>query len=180
MSGQRLPHTPLVLLLLFAVLAAGCGPAGCPGHGSAPHAPPFQLETLGHGRFYLTEQRGWVLILTFWTTSCQVCKEEMLALERLRGEPGFGELRVAALCADPESDAELRRIAAALALSYPVLLDRGGRVTERYEVSSFPTTLLIDGEGRVRHRWVGWSAADAAALQLQASRLLAEPGAGQP
>jgi cytochrome c biogenesis protein CcmG, thiol:disulfide interchange protein DsbE len=40
-------------------------------------------------------------------------------------------------------------------LTYPLLLDRDGAVSERYQVRGIPTTVFLDADGVVRVRHVG-------------------------
>jgi hypothetical protein len=41
-----------------------------------------------------------------------------------------------------------RSMVQGLGLSFPTLLDRGGKVTEAYRVKGFPTTIVVTPEGR--------------------------------
>ena len=108
----------------------------------------FRLETLDHDRFYLNQQRGRVVVLIFWTTTCLHCKEEMIALESLRKEFEQEALTVAGVCSDPENLDTARRIVERLEIGFPTLLDREGRVSKLYEVGAFPTTVLIGPSGQ--------------------------------
>ena len=139
------------------LLCAGCrqpaedGPAALLGAA----APPLALETLTHERFYLNQQRGKVVLLVFWDTACKVCKQEMIELESLRRHLGPRRLVLASVCADPENMDAVHRVTRGLHIGYPTLLDRGGRVTRSFGVSSFPTTIIVTPQGRVGFVRVG-------------------------
>ncbi len=54
-------------------------------------APDFELPTIDGGKFRLSEHRGQVVILNFWTKTCRPCLEEMPTLPR----PCEGRIRIA-------------------------------------------------------------------------------------
>ena len=135
-------------------------------------APDFRLETLDKKRFYLNEQRGKVVVLVFWTTTCSVCKGEMVELKELDRDLRSQGAVVAAVCADPEDLDAVRRIAEGLGLGYPVLLDRRGQVSADYGVRVFPTTVVVGPAGRVRLRREGYGPPVARQVRGRAESLL--------
>lgn len=135
---------------LFLILAffwiAGCG-----------HTPPLKvgdtfpdirLETLEHGRFYMNQQHGKVVMLVFWSTFCTHCKEELNALKKFPGRYSSGQVVLAAVCTDPENETLVRQIRSSLDLPFPVLLDRQAALFTRLGLNALPTTVLIDQQGR--------------------------------
>ena len=61
------------VLAVLCVLVASCSDQGAsiqPGD----LAGDFRLKTLDHGRFYLNEHRGKIVVLVFWSTDCKYCK----------------------------------------------------------------------------------------------------------
>lgn len=83
----------------------------------------------------------------------------MPRLETLYTElKGRGFVLVAVNIEEPER--VVRKWARANAVTFPVVLDRDGAVTERYRVFGTPTVYLVDREGRLVGRGVGpreWS-----------------------
>jgi hypothetical protein len=79
----------------------------------------------------------------------------MLELEALRRRLGPRRLVLANVCADPENMDAVQRMIRGLKIGYPTLLDRGGRVTRRLGVGSFPTTIIVTPAGRVGFVRVG-------------------------
>lgn len=118
-------------------------------------APAFALERLGSGTTAFPDDgRGKVVVIHFWLSSCDFCRDEMRAinaLQRRRGTEEFLALSVNA--GDPRPAAGL--YVRDLNLSYPVLLDPGGATARRYGVTAVPMTFIIDQRGRVRHRIFG-------------------------
>jgi len=136
-------------LAAIAALAAAAGVAGAavtPSKG----APDFTLPSLGGPNLRLQEQRGRVVMVNFWATWCGPCRVEMPHLGRLyekyRGS-GFTVLAVN-IDEDPRKAANL---AGQLGMTFPVLLDTDKKVSRLYDLSTMPSTVLIDRDGRVRY-----------------------------
>jgi len=146
--------------------------AAAPAAERAP-APPFSLPRAGGGRFALEEARGRVVLVHFWATWCAPCRAELPALARLeRARAGEG-LVVAAVSVDARPE-QAMRFAAARGLGSPVLFDPAEEVARRYGVAGYPTTFVVDAEGRVAQRLLGSFAWDAPEVEAW----LAELGAG--
>ncbi len=54
-----------------------------------------------------------------------------------------------------ESPSRVREFIESNQLSFPALLDRDGKVAERYNVRGIPTTIFIDKEGIMRLQKIG-------------------------
>jgi cytochrome c biogenesis protein CcmG, thiol:disulfide interchange protein DsbE len=135
--------------------------------------PAFTGRTLD-GTVSLTDIRGRVVLLNFWASWCAECRPEMPVLQRLHEELEPRGLAVVGVNAREEA-ATLRRYATELRLTFPLVLDRDGRINGQYGVVGIPTTFLIGRDGRAVAFGVGardWGGTSARAL-LDA--LLAEP-----
>ncbi|WP_341888353.1 TlpA disulfide reductase family protein [Variovorax sp. YR752] len=121
----------------------------------AGSAPDFTLRTTAGGNLRLQEQRGQVVMVNFWATWCGPCKIEMPHLNRLYTKyraSGFQLLGVN-IDDDPRNAVAT---ATKLGVSFPVLLDGDKRVSKLYDLSTMPTTLIIDRDGRLRHLHRGY------------------------
>jgi peroxiredoxin len=138
-----------VRLLAVAALAVVAGAAGAAVTPSAG-APDFALPNLDGSNLRLQEQRGRVVMINFWATWCGPCRVEMPHLSRLyekyRGS-GFTVLAVN-IDEDPHKAASLAK---QLGMRFPVLLDTEKKVSRLYDLSTMPSTILIDRDGRVRY-----------------------------
>ncbi len=120
-------------------------------------APDFTLRTLGGPNLRLAEQQGSVVLVNFWATWCAPCREEMPHLNRMYEKyraSGFTLLGV-------NVDDDVRnaaRVSQSLALRFPVLLDSDKSVVKLYAVTTMPSTMLIDREGRLRSTHKGYKA----------------------
>src|SRR5512134_2762562 len=136
----------LLALAALAVAVGAVSAATTPSVG----APDFTLPSLGGPNLRLQEQRGRVVMVNFWASWCGPCRVEMPHLgrlyERYRGA-GFVVLAVN-IDEDPRKAASL---AGQLGMRFPVLLDSEKKVSRLYDLSTMPSTILIDRDGRVRY-----------------------------
>ena len=120
-------------------------------------APDFTLRTMDGPNLRLKEQRGRVVMVNFWATWCGPCRQEMPHLERLHRKyksAGFVLLGV-----NVDDDAKkAAEVAAKLGVSFPMLYDTDKAVSKLYDLSTMPSTVLIDRDGKVRHVHRGYLA----------------------
>ena len=137
--------------------------------------PDFTFQTLDGRPWTLSEHRGHVVLLNFWATWCPPCQSETPSLVKIASVDQARGLDVAGVSMDQTDQYGLNNIRAfvsAYHVPYPVLLPKGfSPVTD--VVQAFPTTYLIDRQGRVAQTHVG--ALDEASLGRELERLLKEP-----
>jgi thiol-disulfide isomerase/thioredoxin len=95
-----------------------------------------------------------VVLLNFWATWCPPCRLEMPQLQTLHERYQDKGLQILAINVE-EDEKTVRDFLSQRTLSFPVLLDREGLVAARYRVEAFPTTVLLDAEGKVFHVTAG-------------------------
>jgi len=139
----------LTRLLALAVLAFAAGAVGA-GVTPSAGAPDFTLPSLNGPNLRLQEQRGRVVMINFWATWCGPCRVEMPHLARLYEkyrDSGFTVLAVN-IDEDPHKAASLAK---QLGMQFPVLLDTEKKVSRLYDLSTMPSSVLVDRDGRVRY-----------------------------
>jgi len=141
--------------------------------------PDFTFQTLDGKPWTLSEHRGHVVLLNFWATWCPPCQSETPSLVKIASVDQARGLDVAGISMDQTDQNSLNNIRAfvsAYHVPYPVLLPTGfSPVTD--VVQAFPTTYLIDREGRVAQTHVG--ALDEASARREVDVLLNEPNPGR-
>jgi len=152
---------------LLATLAGLCvaAPAG--------NAPDFTLRTTDGKNLRLAEQRGRVVLVNFWATWCAPCRQEMPLLNQLYQKYEGSGFTLLGVNVDDDSRNAIN-LANKLGVSFPVLLDADKTVSKRYELSSMPSTLLIDRDGKVRYVHRGYQAGFEALYEKQIRELLKE------
>jgi peroxiredoxin len=125
-------------------------------------APDFTLEGRDGRAWTLSEHRGRVVVLNFWTITCQPCLEEMPHLEELaRIVRERDDLELVTISTDRTWD----QVATAVDPRSPlaVLLDPDRSVVrDRFGTRLYPETWVIDPRGVIRLRVDGprdWSSA---------------------
>lgn len=119
-------------------------------------APDFTLDTLDGDRVTLSELRGKIVVVNFWTTWCPPCREETPALEAsYKAYKDSGVIILGLNLTDQDSLKEVEAFAKEFRLTYPILLDRDGSVGLTYQLNGLPTTFFINREGVIRTVVVG-------------------------
>jgi thiol-disulfide isomerase/thioredoxin len=131
-------------------------------------AGDFTLPSLDGHSVRLSEFRGKVVVLNFWTTWCTACLGEIPELVELRKRNSDhlailgtsldftpNDDQVASLPSPREIRAKVARIVRQRGINYTVLLDEKGAVGARFNGGELPTTVIIDAEGNVRRRFIG-------------------------
>ncbi len=119
-------------------------------------APALSLPTLTGEAVSLEDARGRPTVLYFfapWCTVCDLASSNLVALRDARPEAGLAIYAVALSYEDP---AEVRRFATEHALNVPVLLGDAATASA-WRVSAFPTFYVLDADGRVTSRTVGYT-----------------------
>jgi peroxiredoxin len=144
------------------------------GQGGVPHylgasllAPDFTLPTQDGGEWTLSEHRGKVIVMNFWTVTCRPCIQEMPTLELLAEmTEDWDDVEVVAISTDRSWDEVETIIPAGSRITSMLDSDRKV-VSGMFGTRLFPETWIIDPDGVVRFRFDGaldWS--DPLALDL--------------
>jgi cytochrome c biogenesis protein CcmG/thiol:disulfide interchange protein DsbE len=140
----------LLVLLVWKVVQQETG-----GAATNEAAPAFDLPKLeGEGRVSLASLRGRAVVLNFWASWCDPCRDESPYLERLwREKRAQGLVLVGVNEEDVSKDA--RRFARRYGLSYPLVRDKSGGLRDDYRLRGYPETFVVDRRGRVVERVAG-------------------------
>ena len=117
--------------------------------GESPPAPGFELPRLDDsGTLSLASLRGKAVVINFWASWCEPCKEEAALLEAAwRRYRGRGVVFVGIDTQDFKSDA--RRFVERYRVTYPVVRDGEGDTVTRYGVTGLPETWFVGRNGRL-------------------------------
>lgn len=122
-------------------------------------AKDFTLKSKENGNIRLSEQRGNIVMVNFWASWCGPCREELPKMEALYQEYQDLGFEILAINLDDEaSKAEV--LLNDIEVSFPVLYDSAGEVSELYDVNAMPTTVIIDRDGKQRLVHLGYRAGD--------------------
>ena len=120
-------------------------------------APDFTLPTLDGTEVSLSQFLGQPVLINFWASWCLPCREEMPELVRVYEShkvEGFMILGVNLTYSDSLPD--VQAFASEFKITFPVLLDKDGTVTQKlYPVLGLPTSVFINRDGIIAQVQIG-------------------------
>ena len=133
-------------------------------HPDAP-APGFELKALDGTTHRLDDYRGKVVLLNFWASWCPPCLAELPGIQRLADQLADEPFQVLLInvAESPFRVAKFMKLVGVRLLS---LLDPDGATFRAWGGSIYPTSFILDAEGRIRYRALGpleWDGDEAAA-----------------
>lgn len=157
-------------LLLVSTCAQPAEPAPAPAIGDVPP------QILGRDRngdpVDLAQLRGKVVVVTFWASWCGYCRKELPALNAMQAATGPDYFRVVAVNVEDGND-EYRAITRQMRdYTLTFARDRNGSVAGSYGVKSYPNLWIIDPEGRVAGRHIGYGESSFGEIVDEISRVV--------
>jgi thiol-disulfide isomerase/thioredoxin len=125
------------------------------------------------GKVDLRDLRGRVVIVNFWATWCEPCREEMPSLERLRAKLAGKPFEVLAVNYG-ESREKVAGFLQREFVDLPIVLDTQKDLGRSWDVGGLPMTFVVDARGRVRYSVFGMRDWSDAKVQGLVERLMAE------
>jgi len=124
-----------------------------PRRGREESSPDFELKTLQGEAISLKQLSGKIVVLDFWATWCPPCRASVGELKELaKRYPNSVEL--ISVSAD-EKEGQWRDFVADKKMTWPQYIDADGHMRRTFRVNSFPTYIVIDGDGFVKQRISG-------------------------
>ncbi len=137
-------------------------------------APNFKLQSVAGKEVGLEDLKGKFVLLDFWATWCAPCRHDLPVIEKLHQE--FHRKGLAVIGIDAGEDSEtISQFLQTSKLSYPILLAADSGVLPSYNVTAFPTVVLIDAEGKIIFYHVGAGGEKALRENLSKLGLETEP-----
>ena len=140
-----------VIILALVSAAAFCA---CGGGDASGQAPDFSLTAQKGGTVTLSGEKGRVVLVNFWATWCDSCKEELPVLQELQRRHSGDRFELLAVSVDDDPAKVVPPFAASHHMDFPVLyVDRPTMAA--YAVRMLPTSYLIAPDGTIARRYVG-------------------------
>ncbi len=140
------PDMPLARLLALTVALLAS-------HAFAEHASVFDVKDLEGHRYTLGGLSGKIVVLNFWFKDCPACFREREALNRVVSRyMDNPDVVFLALALDKKS--ELEPFLEKYPFDYNVIAD-AGELAETYDISAYPTHIVIGRDGNIVRRWTG-------------------------
>lgn len=120
--------------------------AGCTVKQTGESLPDFTLTDLSGETVTLSSLKGKKVFLNFWATWCPPCKAEMPHMEEIYKEYKEQNLEIIAVNIRENQD-KVNEFMNENGLTFPVLLDLDGKVSDQYNIASIPTSYFINSDG---------------------------------
>lgn len=134
-------------------------------------AKDFTLKVRSGGNIRLAELRGQVVLLNFWASWCGPCRQEMPLLNSLYQRYETAGFTLLGVNVESEPSAA-EKVLKEIPVNYPILFDSDSHVSELYEVSAMPSSVLIDCDGRVQYVHRGYKPGDEQLIRKQIKKLI--------
>ncbi len=146
----------VVVPLIYAILSGALGGKTAASYPSTEEigftrenaaAPQFQLPLLEHhGDLQLSSLAGRPIVLNFWASYCDVCRQESPAIAKVADAVG-SKVRFLGVDTDDEQGAALKFISK-YGITYQVVSDVNGVVAAKYGVPGLPVTIFLSATGK--------------------------------
>ena len=140
----------------------------------APDFTAYTLDSIPKQK-KLSDYRGQVLMINVWATWCLPCRVEMPSIEALHKAYAPKGLKIVAVSIDdPGTEPAIRAFAKQYGLTFEILHDPKGKITDDYDITGYPETFIIGKDGVIRKKLMSatdWNSPEARAL---VDRLLTE------
>lgn len=170
-------------ICLAAIALSGCGKMGGGGANSAAGgggddhplvgsaAPSFELPAAsGGGKVSLSDASGKVVIVDFWATWCEPCKESFPHYQAM-SQKYSGELAIIGISEDDDQE-KIPAFAKMTGATFPLAWDDGKAMSEAYNPPTMPTSYIVDKSGIVRFVHVGFHNGDEADIEGNVQSLM--------
>jgi thiol-disulfide isomerase/thioredoxin len=154
MTHKRIGLAISIMLLTF-LFVTSCTRSDKSATYESSEPVDFALSDLSGKTVTLSEYRGKVVVLDFWATWCKPCLTEIPTFNRIhRNYSGNGDFALITIANESGDTDDLIEFTKNNSIGYPVLM--GNRITlQNFRIPGFPTTLIINKEGKIAARIIG-------------------------
>ncbi len=164
--------TWFILVIIAASFLAAPGPVDAAPRVGQP-LPNFKVISTAGQMITQDNYRGQVLILDFFTSWCQPCRQSIPHLVEMKRKYGTQGLQILGLSVNEEGERAVKKLADEFQVNYPLAL-AGELTTDDFGIRSVPIMFLIDKKGIIVEVHRGYSNETARSVEQSIKRLLAE------
>ena len=155
-----------VIVFFAAVIVVGCSRGGAPGtvserDESEPSeyrtAPAWELPDVDGNLIEFAEFAGQITIIDFWATWCAPCRKEIPELVEVYGKYRDRGVSIVGISLDQPGNPAIREFLDEFGVNYPVVIGNAEVMEAFGDVDGVPTTYVIDRNGRVIAKHLGYT-----------------------
>ena len=132
-------------------------------------APDFSLTDVAGHPLHLSDYRGKVVILDFWATWCEPCKQEIPHFIDLQSKYSAQGLQILGISMD-DSEPPVRDFQKQFKINYPLAVGSAKLADQYGGILGLPITFVIDRNGQIVARHIG--ATDVSVIEAEVKKLL--------
>ncbi len=153
-GGKRKIFPRVIIAVLLATVAIASSPAGSVEVGEVP--PDYLGKSKDGVEVYLSDSAGRIRIVSFWATWCSPCMKELPALSAIQRHGGADRIYVIAVNLEEPRKQYRKALRAFKEYALEFVHDRRGAIAKRYDVVGIPHLLIVDVDGTVAFKHVGY------------------------
>lgn len=124
--------------------------------------PNFELKDTTDADYKLSDQKGKIIMIHFWSATCPFVLRYEEQLQSLTEDYQKQGIVVLAINSNSnEKLEEIKKVAEARKVNYPILLDPGNKVADQFGAITTPHVFILDKEGKLIYEGAvddqGWS-----------------------
>ena len=116
--------------------------------------PALSLKDLNGATVDLANYRGKVILINFWATWCEPCRNEMPSMQELKRKLAGRPFEIVAINL-AESENKVSDYLRRFPLDFAIALDRNSAARRDWGVKVLPTSFVVATDGSVRYSVVG-------------------------
>ncbi len=120
-------------------------------------APDFSLTDLNGKQVSLADYAGKKVLVNFWATWCPPCRVEMPHMQKFYEDYEAKDVVILGVNLTPteKNRSVVQDFIQEQQLTFPIVLDQEGEVSQAYKVVAYPTTYFLDADGVIREKFQG-------------------------
>ena len=125
-------------------------------------APGLRLKDIDGSEFALDGSRGRVVLVNFWASWCRPCVTEIPSLHRLAATLDDIDFQIVTVNVGEDHE-RVRRFLQHVPVELPLLMDYDSSASRAWKIYVYPSSYLVDRQGKVRYAYLGaleWDSAE--------------------
>jgi len=136
--------------------------------------PDFMVNDLDNNRIALSDLKGKKLtVVDFWATWCKPCVSSIPKLNSIYREMKNEGVEIIGVNVDgPRNISKVKPFVKSLQIEYPVILDADQDLVDEFNVTVFPTLIVLNDKGKKVFTHEGYNSGDEQIITAELNRLL--------
>ena len=143
-----------------------------------PFAPDFSLPDMTGQQLKLSDYRGKVVLLDFWATWCEPCREEVPHFVELQSKLGDRGLQIIGVSMD-DGPEPVRDFYRQFKINYPVVMGNAKIGELHGGVLGLPIAFVMGRDGRIYSKHIGATEISLLERAIEARLQVEQPSSGK-